>query len=504
MGTAVAAEGRSSLDGIAHRALGRPQLVVAAATAFMAVATIWGLGERSVWLDEGFTVMHTRLPTGEFFSIVAEREANAVLHSVLVHGLVRVSEAEWWLRLPSALAATAAVPVTYLAGRRLFHPRVGAIAAVFLAANGFVVEYGQEGRGYALLLLLAALSTFLFVRALQEDRTGAWVAWTAVSCVMGYAHLFGVLVVAAQVLALLARRGLPTPWRRLGWCFGAIVVAHLPLAAFLVAGGDKGQSEGLPAFTPLRFVGIFVRLSGNAGVPLTLLVAIACAFGLVVLWRRRAALDEQAWGVLLVTLGIVVPVGAAALVSLVEPLYVARYFVGTIPALALLAAFGLTQVRPRAAALALGAGIVVLGVVGVGLWHRQPSREDARGVVDALAQPAPEGVQPGDAIVFTPWYGRIPVEVYLEDEDGLVEDLAPAFPDADWGAWRPDEDPGGIDADAVVAEAGADRVWVVTRPDSDVPVPEEAAVADALADAGYEEVRVERFDGLDLHLYERA
>lgn len=504
MGTAVAAEGRSGLDGVVHRALGRPSLVVAVATAFVALATLWGLGDRSSWLDEGFTVMHTRLPTDEFFSIVAEREANAVLHSVLVHGLVRVSEAEWWLRLPSALAATATVPVTYLAGRRLFHPRVGVVAAVFVAANGFVVEYGQEGRGYALLLFLAALSTFLFVRALQEDRAGSWAAWAAVACLMGYAHLFGVLVVAAQVAALLARRGLPTPWRRVGWCIGAIVLAHLPLAAFLVAGGDKGQSEGLPAFTPVRFVGIFVRLSGNAGVPLTLLVAVACAYGLAVLWRRRRALDEQAWGVLLVTLGIVVPVAAAGLVSLFEPLYVARYFVGTMPALALLAAFGVTQVRPRAAGLALAAGIVVLGVVGVGLWHAQPSREDARGAVELLAPPGPDGVQPGDAIAFTPWYGRIPVELYLEEEGALVDDLEPVFPAADWGAWRPDDDPGGIDAERVVAEAAPGRVWVVTRPESDVPVPSEDELSAALAANGYEEVRVEHLDGLDLHLYERS
>jgi mannosyltransferase len=500
--------------------LDRPVLVVGVATVLTAVSALWGISARSLWLDEAFTVMHSRLPTGEFFRIATEREANAVLHSTFMHAWIQVSQAEWWLRLPSAIAVTALVPVTYLLGRRLFHARVGVVAAVLVAANGYVAEYAQEGRGYALLMVMAAASTLLFVRYLQEPSSRTWWPWVLLTCLLGYAHFFGALVIGAQVLALLLRRGLPTPARRAWLGVAVIGLAHIPLAAFLALGGDKGQSEGLPDLTPVRFIGAFARLSGNLtlpngpgesgwgetllGAPLMVLVAIPCTVALVKLWRSRRSLDEHAWGILLLTAWVLVPIGSIAVLSLAKPLFGARYFVEVIPAIALLAAVGLSFIRPRWAQVALATGIVALGAAAVVVWHLQPPREDAAGVVDILSQPGADGAEPGDVIVFAPWYARVPVEVYLEDQPDLVEDLEPIYPLTPWGEWTPDDDPGALDdPEVIAATSSADRVWVVSRANDEGSAPELDTIDEALTGDGFTETVEEMLDGLVIRRYER-
>jgi hypothetical protein len=504
--TAVGVErdGGSRASGL----LSRPQLVVAGATLVAAVAVLWGLGDRSIWLDEAFTVMHARLPAGEFWELVTDREANAVLHSLVIHLMGGLGEQAWWLRLPSVVSVVALVPTTHLLGRRLFHPKVGAMAAVLVACNGFVVEYGQEGRGYALLMLLSALSGFFLVRLLQEDDRWSWVGWVLVSALLGYAHFFGALVLAAEGLALLvrwfARSSLRTRWTPVLVGGAIVAVAHLPIAAFFAFGGSKGQNGGLPAFTPVRFLGVFVRLAGNFGVPLALLVAVPCVLALLAAWRKRSAFDEQAWGVVLCACGVAVPVLLAAAVSLVDPLFVARYFVEVIPYLAVLSAFGLTQVRTPWLRLGLAAAIVLLGLAAVVSWHAQPDREDAEALAAALAEPGPDGVEPGDVILFEPWFARIPVELQLEDEPAAQDALTPAYPATAWGDWLPTDDPGPVTEDEVAALA-APRVWLVQRRGAEgeeAPVPEE--VASGLEDAGYVEAAQQTFDGLTLTRFDRS
>ncbi|OWY63282.1 hypothetical protein B7486_53955, partial [cyanobacterium TDX16] len=468
------------------------------------------LGRRAVWLDEGFTVMHTDLPWSTFWEIAFDREMNAVLHSTVIHLLPWDHGSLWALRLPSAISVILLVPVTYLLGRRLFDPAVGALAAVFITSNGFVVEYGQEGRGYALLILVGAASSWLFVRALQQDDAPSWAGWVLVSCLLGYAHFFGVLVLVAQVAALgvrwLSRRTLDTPWRPAIIGLVCIGLAHLPIAWFFLAGGSKGQNDGLPPFTVERFVGIWVRLAGNLGVLLVVLVAVPCLVAVWTLWQSRRRIDEQAWSIAFCVLGVALPVVLVGLVSLVDTLFVARYFVEVIPFLALLAAFGLTRLRPTWAQAVVGAAIVVLGLAAVVTWHSTGSREDTNGLVGFLEEPGT--VQAGDAVAFDPWFARIPTEVELWHHDELAEQLVPAYPAEPWEEWLPDDDPGELEdvAESSLAEIDADRVWVVQRNgvDGSTIAPLDPGLADALDQLGYEEVESETFDGLALTLYERG
>ena len=80
------------------------------------------------------------------------------------------------LRLPSALAGIATVPVAWAIGRELAGPRAAAIAtAALVAVNPLFVWYSQEARAYGLFVLIAALAMLCFLRAAaRAQRRGGW------------------------------------------------------------------------------------------------------------------------------------------------------------------------------------------------------------------------------------------------------------------------------------------------------------------------------------------
>lgn len=82
------------------------------------------------------------------------------------------------MRLPSVIASTASVGVTFLIGRTLFTPIVGLIAATFQTFNGFLVDLvaGRRASDHVDTLLLLVLSTGMFATlatSLRRERLTA-------------------------------------------------------------------------------------------------------------------------------------------------------------------------------------------------------------------------------------------------------------------------------------------------------------------------------------------
>ncbi|HMQ27642.1 MAG TPA: glycosyltransferase family 39 protein, partial [Acidimicrobiales bacterium] len=277
------------------------RVVAALATLLAGALTLFHLGHKSLWLDEGYSIGHARMPWGDFWALLTEREVNGALHSLLLFPWIRLGEAEWWLRLPSALAMTATVPVLYLLLKRLFDERVGAIGALLLAVNGFALQFAQEARSYALVMFLGTLSTLLFVAFVQDRRRGQWWAWVAVSALLPYAHLFGWLVLGVQGAAALVRCGpIGRPTRRLVGGFAVIAALGGIVLVLAATAEDSGQAEGIPTVSVVRFVGVYARVAGNAGVAM---LAVFVALGAYVAWTYGRTMrplrpfqpDEAQW-----------------------------------------------------------------------------------------------------------------------------------------------------------------------------------------------------------------
>ena len=229
-------------------------LLLAGATFLAAALRLPFLGHESLWLDEIYTreIVREASLAGVWNHLEATESTPPLFYVLewLAHARGAVA-----LRLVPALSLTAAVPVAYLAFRRLVGQRAALASAAIVAVNPMLVFYSTDARGYGLFVLSALLSVWAFSALLEgasRRRFGLW-ALASVACV--WTHYFGVFVVAAEVVALLVAR----PRLRLataGWT-ALLAVCLAPLIP-LVASQSGDERAGFIAGIPLA-----TRISGS-------------------------------------------------------------------------------------------------------------------------------------------------------------------------------------------------------------------------------------------------
>src|SRR5258708_29147410 len=109
-------------------------------------------------------------------------------------------------RLPSGVARAGAAGAVAAVGGRLVSPRAGLAAGLVFAVLPPVSLYGQDARPYAITVALAAIASYLLVRAMEADRSGSryrWMTGYAV-CVaaLGILDIFGLLLVVAHAVTV--------------------------------------------------------------------------------------------------------------------------------------------------------------------------------------------------------------------------------------------------------------------------------------------------------------
>lgn len=248
------------------------------------------LGLQSFWYDEAFTPLRVLHPSlWATLRGVARTENTPPLWYVLVWADSRVlGSGEVALRLPSALAGIATVPVAWMIGRELAGRRAAVLCATLVAVNPLFVWYSQEARAYALFVFTGALAMLCFLRA-ERDPTPVRMAAFAVSGSLALlSHYFAVFLLVAMVLWL--AREQPRRRAALG-ASGALVIVGLALVPLISAQGGHGTQwiGRWPISERLQAIPQYY-LTGNSGAPLghgvELLVALPILAGIgLALWR---------------------------------------------------------------------------------------------------------------------------------------------------------------------------------------------------------------------------
>jgi 4-amino-4-deoxy-L-arabinose transferase-like glycosyltransferase len=194
----------------AARARSRAFWILAGLTALAAALRFATLGLQAYHHDEIVTA--SRILRDGFWhamDAVGFSESAPPLYYALAWAWTQVTgTGEVGLRSFSALAGVATVPVAYLIGAELRTRRVGLIAAALVAVNPMLLWYSQEGRAYALFVLLAALSLLYCLRTADggEDARRNAILWGLFSGLALATHYFAFFPVAAEAAWLLWRR----------------------------------------------------------------------------------------------------------------------------------------------------------------------------------------------------------------------------------------------------------------------------------------------------------
>ena len=332
--------------------------------ACMAVVLAFGVSRLRAYPpheDEVLALFLGRDSLGGMLDTVLTERGGAPLHYLLAWVIVHLGGGLDALRLVSLACAVASIPVMALLAERLVGPRRALAATVLACASWVFLFHAVFGRMYALFLLTATASLL----ALASRRWG-W--WFAATLAMVAAHPYGTLLLAAQLVYLLAARMRAA----MPWAVG-IVLAAAPLwYAYAVLADRYGEGNG-----PKSTIDFLREAAGD--LTSGYLVALAAFLVLAIVGATRVRPSPA------LTTAVGAVVAALVLAAITDASPESRHLVFVLPVLAALVAGGL----PGRAAVAVPLVAALVAVEVAWAWHRTPelfegesaaeveSREDA-------------------------------------------------------------------------------------------------------------------------------
>lgn len=427
--------------------------------ALIAVAVALGLyrlGAKGLWVDEGLSAAIARRDPAQVLDAAWSTPtpgAIAFYYEVL-HFWTILGNSEFVLRALSVLCTAASIPVVYSLGIRLAGSRAALVAAFLVATSPFVVEYSQEARPYAMVMLLSAASSLALVRAIELPSWRRWMTYSVLAIASLYVHntMAFVFVVHGSWMLInvpIRDRGF---WRPVV-AFGAIGLSALPLAGLI----SQAPFNWVPALSPSWLTTVLRSVAGGTQ---ALLIFWLCAVGIgtiVAFSRLRKGRTE--WRlVLAVALGLA-PVLLEIAISIRRPMLFERYLMVAVPGLAIAAGIGIAAIpwaRIRWLSVGLFAALAVAALIP---WYSAQPKEGWREGVKVIGAE----YRVGDVILVDPEYGRLPFDYYMLRDATLAARAVPIFPAPTWGTYFPALNSGPSLSSSMGKMSAGGRIWVVSR-----------------------------------------
>jgi mannosyltransferase len=446
--------------------------VIAGPAVLAAVLSLIGLTGRSLGFDEGATASIAAQHGAALWRAIAHDGGNMSGYYLLMHVLIDVfGNSLVVLRLPSVIATVATVALIAAIAQRLFADRRVSLAAGVLAAVSLpLIYWGQTARGYAPMVAFVCAAMLAFIALVDAGDApagrGPWLGFVAAMTLAMYCSFVAALVIAAQMLAVLPRRGAA---RRYASALVAVAVLCVPLAVLAVRRGS-GQlfwvqppsrmvdTQVLQSLTSAGLQPVFHHsFTTKALMWITVVAVVALVADTVWRWRR----GEAVWRMGLVLMWCVLPGALTFLYSVIShPVFVPRNVLMSTPAVALAVAAALRDRRwPRylapmlLVAMLAARAIPVVRASGVSPepWHDVTAR--------VLAQ-----TRPGDCVAFYPADARMAFQYYVGTGTATRPAPRAVLPVISWGVVRPFVEDYAVPSPATLARrtAGCARIWLIS------------------------------------------
>jgi mannosyltransferase len=399
-----------------RRLWGGPLTIPLTGTGLFLISLLFGLyrlGAPGIWFDEAFSIELARQPLPLLMHIIFGPEPNMELYYLLLHywlsftGWLGIPPVEFVVRLPSAIFAAMGTVLVFLLGKRFLDFGTGLLGALFLLLNILQLTYAQQTRAYSLQLLLLGAGWYALFSALTvEEKESArrwWCGYTLVMLLAVYTHLFSVLILFAQIVAVIGIALMPNCWRdrvrsRLAGlviCVCLIGVGSLFLLPTILGGAKTGW---LPAPQWHDFYHLFDTISGHSRAYLIVytllcatsigLLALGWIFGSrllsvdkrpgwlngVVCWLPSEQVRPIIWSL---SCWLVLPVVTSYIISQRGvQLFSARYLVTIIPPFVLLIGFCITRIPWRNIRILIVLLCLILAISPVLSYYANAQIED--------------------------------------------------------------------------------------------------------------------------------
>ena len=384
-----------------------------------------------LWLDEALSVNIARLPLGDITGAL-RHDGHPPLYYVLLHGWMRAfGEGDVAVRALSGVFSLLAIPLTWIAGRRLGGTRVAWYALGVLALSPYALRYGTETRMYSLVMVLVLAGWLLLDDVLRRPSLLRLAGLAAVVALLLWTHYWAMWILAVVGVALIVRlvrahrAGRVDDAKAARNAIFALIIGGLLFVPWL---GDllyQGAHTGTPWARPVRpteMITFTVADLGGGGQPEALVlgwfVALLVFVGITgrgmggpkveLDLRTRPAARPFALAVF-GTLAVGCLVGYATGAT-----YASRYAAVFVPFVVLLAALGLSQLSRKPAMVAL---VLLLGLGAIGGYRnvtvdrsdaaRSAAAISARADDDALIVYCPDQLGPSTSRILGDGYDQV-------------------------------------------------------------------------------------------------
>jgi 4-amino-4-deoxy-L-arabinose transferase-like glycosyltransferase len=324
-----------------------------------------------LWLDEVYTREIVRESSlAGLWRHVRATESTPPLYYLI--GWTLHARSTVAMRSISAVSLIAAVPVGYLAFRRLIGSTPALATSAILAVTPVLVSYSTDARSYSLFVLVSLLSLWAFARLLEDNSSRSFVLWVVMSAASVWTHYFGVFVVGAEIVVLLVAH--PQLRRAtIGWTV-LLGVCLLPLIP-LVTSQSGDERAGFIVATPLtqRLADAVRQFAMGPNVPRAWLegaglavVCISVLVGVVMAVRYRHG-PRVLLALAVITLAT--PLLMAAL-GIADRFYT-RNVIAVVPIAAALAAPAMLRLRAMPLAIYLGLATATSAWVAINWRYEQ-------------------------------------------------------------------------------------------------------------------------------------
>lgn len=426
-----------------------------------------------LWLDEALSVRIASLPFGDIPGAL-RHDGHPPLYYWLLHGWMQLfGDGDLAVRSLSGVFSVLSLPVAWRLADRTGGPRLARWSLLLLALSPFAVRYATEARMYSLVMLLALLLALALDSLL---RSPTWARTASVALLGGtmlWTHYWTLYLLGAVGIALLVRWRVDVASRTgSGRAVVGLVAGGLLFLPWLPAMVDQLQHTGTPWARPSRPTQVAqVTLAdlGGGGFAEALLLGTLLAVFVVAAFAQtdRAPTTSGELRPLDVRVFAVLAGGTMVIGSMVAWIvgagYASRYGAVVAPFVLVVAAVGITRLRPTWLQVSLVGLALVLAVVALG--HNV---FDPRTRADEVAQAIVAAAGPADVVVVCPDQLG-PSLMRALDQEGAAGLTVLRYPDlgdprvVDWRDYEERNeraDPGTI-AQELLERADGEPIWVV-------------------------------------------
>ena len=387
---------------------------------------VYDLSGESIWIDEGRSIDVARMSIPD---LITENslDNHPPLYSILLHyWMLLFGDSEFSTRFLSVLFSVLSLLVLYQIATTLFNQQIARYSVLLMTVSVFHIQYAQEIKSYALMLLLILLSYLFFIRLLRQRWIMDIILYIISCALLLYTHFLGVSTILAQVICLLATfyRETGSKFRQLiFWIliYLGILILFLPWLGFLCSRTlDLQQNFWVKNPDLFSLPQVLLIYSGTYTPFGIAVLLISLALILLAVWPKKKTTELHpgsiAYPGLLLISWFLVPLLLPFIISLFSAsIFMARITIGSLPAFFLLITVGLFTLKKPAFIKLVKTIMVVLSLANIIIYYHETNKERWREAVQFVESNA----WPGDLVILHEEYCLVNAFNYYAQREDL-------------------------------------------------------------------------------------